>query len=107
MSAVAIDYHDLLNGTDLSEAIEVWLGFDHLWSTSPSIYVSINQKAYGSEPECLGVLTVKNVPDLLQKRQALLPLALSLAKIPTDKLKEYEHPVSDYMFGWSHGKVTL
>jgi isopenicillin N synthase-like dioxygenase len=50
---------------------------------------------------------VKNVPGFVEKRQALLPLALEFAKLPEEKKKQYEDAASNYSFGWSHGKEIL
>lgn len=86
-SVVTIDYNDLCDDTkDLSREIS---------------------EAYGSEPGCLGILLVKNVPGFVEKRQALLPLALEFAKLPEEKKKQYEDAASNYSFGWSHGKEIL
>lgn len=57
--AVTIDFEDLLNGSDLSKEIE---------------------EAYGVDG--LGLLTVKNVPGLVDARQSLLPLSLKFATLP-------------------------
>lgn len=50
--AVCLDYHDLVSGKDLSAEIERAYGYDGL-----------------------GILTVKNIPELVQKKMQLLPLA--------------------------------
>lgn len=63
------------------------------------------QRAYGHDG--LGVLTVKNVPDWLQHRERLLPLAQRLAALPEETLAKYVHEPSKYSFGWSHGKENL
>lgn len=86
MSVVTIDYNDLISGKDLSAEIA---------------------EAYGCEPDCLGILLVKNVPTFVEKRQALLPLALKFAQLDDAIKARYEDKDSDYSFGWSHGKEVL
>lgn len=81
---VTLDYNDLVAGKDLSEFIE---------------------KAYGYDG--IGLLTVSNVPSLVEKRATLLPLANRLANLPADVLEKYVHEESHYSFGWSHGKENL
>lgn len=79
---VNLDYNDLLNDSiDLSAEIE---------------------RAYG--PDGLGILTVSNVPQFAELRAQLLPLAHQFASLPQDVKSLYEHPQSNYSFGWSHGK---
>lgn len=84
MSVVTLDYNDLVADVDLSEQIE---------------------QAYGHNG--LGVLTVKNVPEWLEHRERLLPLAQQFASLPEEILAKYVHEPSMYSFGWSHGKENL
>lgn len=84
MSVITLDYNDLVTDIDLSDSIEAAYGHDGL-----------------------GVLTVKNVPQWLEKRQRLLPLAQQLASLPEDILAKYVHEPSKFSFGWSHGKENL
>jgi isopenicillin N synthase-like dioxygenase len=82
---VVLDYSDLESSSvDLSESLKV---------------------AYG--PDGLGILGVRGVPQLNEKRAALLPLARDFALLPDSIKNLYEHPLSHYNFGWSHGKETL
>lgn len=86
-TVVTIDYNDLFdNSKDLATQIE---------------------EAYGTEATCLGILLVKNVPGFVERRQALLPLALEFAKLSDDIKKKYEDEPSHYSVGWSHGKEIL
>lgn len=78
---VNLDYEDLVVGKDLTALIE---------------------KAYGKDG--LGLLTVSNVPGVSDVRRALLPQANRFARLPEDVKQKYEHPESNYSFGWSHGK---
>ena len=79
-----LDYNDLINGKDCSEQIE---------------------RAYG-EHGC-GILTVKNVPGLVEARKRLLPLAKDFASLDEATKLKYENKETFYSFGWSHGKEKL
>lgn len=81
---VVLDYNDLINDVDLSSQIE---------------------KAYGNEG--IGLLTVKNVPTLVEKRATLLPLGYKFAQLSEEIKNKYVHEESYYSFGWSHGKENL
>jgi len=50
---------------------------------------------------------VRGVPDFVQRRATLLPLARRFANLPEETKLKYEHPQSHFNFGWSHGKETL
>jgi len=80
-----VDYAQLLDeSVDLSSFIERTFGYDGL-----------------------GILAVRGVPEFVEKRKALLPLALKFASLP-DEIKElYVNEASFYTFGWSHGKEKL
>jgi isopenicillin N synthase-like dioxygenase len=81
---VVLDYEDLIKEKNLSESIEEAFGF------------------YG-----LGLLVVKNVPNVIQLRQNLLPLAHKFANLPEEIKNKSVHRESTYSFGWSHGKEML
>ena len=108
MSVVTLDYNDLIADVDLSNLIEqvseLLLIGSVLRQLSADIHIT-DRQAYGHDG--LGVLTVKNVPEWLEHRQRLLPLAQQFASLPEDTLKKYEHEASHYSFGWSHGKENL
>jgi len=79
---VVVDYQDVLNpNCDLSASIEAAFGY-----------------------EGLGIITVRNVPQLSERRRKLLPLAHKFATLPDAVKCKYEHPQSTFSFGWSHGK---
>lgn len=63
------------------------------------------ERAYGSEG--LGILLVRDVPDLAAKRQGLLPLARAFANLKEEVKAKYEDGESHFSFGWSHGKEKL
>lgn len=81
---VCIDYEDLVSGKSLRQEVEEAYGFDGL-----------------------GLLTVKNVPGIVNARKSLLPLAQEFAQLPEDIKVQYEHAQSWFSFGWSHGKEKL
>ena len=89
---VIIDYNDLLqtdpNDTkDLSERLS---------------------KAFGSDPNSLGVIAIRNIPSFIETKQSFLPLAHKLAHLPTEYLEEkLTDEASMYNSGWSHGKEKL
>lgn len=79
-----LDYNDLMNGKDCSDQIE---------------------RAYGVDG--CGILTVKNVPGLVEARKCLLPLAKDFATLDEATKLKYENKETFYSFGWSHGKEKL
>ncbi|KAI8928309.1 hypothetical protein BC831DRAFT_448770 [Entophlyctis helioformis] len=84
---VAFEYEDLANkNANLVDAIKT---------------------AFGSDPDCLGVLLVKNVPGLVPMRLRLLRLASLLAALPDDAKERVTHADSHYLTGWSHGREIM
>lgn len=55
----------------------------------------------------MGLLTVSGVPGLSEKRRSILHLAYAFASLPSTVRAKYEHSLSSYSFGWSHGKECL
>lgn len=86
MSVVELDYNDLNSGKDLSSFIA---------------------SAFGSESKCLGILTVKNIPEYEKAREKLLKLSHTFGNLDSSIQSKYEHSASNYSFGWSHGKERL
>eukprot|EP00775_Hariotina_reticulata_P002002 gene2002-2324_t len=84
-TVVCIPYNRLIDPqTDVSK--ELWQGFG---------------------PDGLGVITVSGVPGYVERREALLPLADSFAKLPAAAKQACENEDSQYNVGWSHGKESL
>ena len=81
---VRLDYDALEAGADLGPAIE---------------------QAYG--PDGVGLLVVRGVPNFVEYRRALLPLASKLASLPSAALAKLEHEESKWSVGWSHGKEEI
>ncbi|KAJ1968826.1 hypothetical protein H4R35_006318 [Dimargaris xerosporica] len=65
------------------------------------------EEAFGNHSDCLGLIIIRNVPQLSQLQTALLGRAPQLAHLPSADLQALEHPQSKYMFGWSHGKEVM
>mmetsp|Transcript_9810 Transcript_9810/g.8370 ORF Transcript_9810/g.8370 Transcript_9810/m.8370 type:complete len:301 (+) Transcript_9810:53-955(+) len=82
---ITFKYEEILNkNSELSERIE---------------------QAFG--PNGLGLCLVEGVPEFVEKRQALLPLASKLADLPKEQLDKIEFPDQHYSLGWSHGKESF
>jgi hypothetical protein len=78
----------------------VTISYPDLLSNDPCLVSQIGA-AFG--PDGLGILAVTNVPDVCQKRQALLPLAALLPGACNEECILPPH----YSTGWSHGKELL
>eukprot|EP00475_Leptophrys_vorax_P011710 TRINITY_DN1824_c0_g1_i1.p1 TRINITY_DN1824_c0_g1~~TRINITY_DN1824_c0_g1_i1.p1 ORF type:complete len:404 (+),score=106.47 TRINITY_DN1824_c0_g1_i1:54-1214(+) len=66
------------------------------------------QAAFGSQSDsALGIIVIRNVPDLQDKRIALLDLIRRFGELDVETQKKYEHPESFYSVGWSHGKESM
>lgn len=63
-------------------------------------------KAFGDDPECLGIVLVsmKSVPSYSTLRKTVLSYASYLAALPSQELQKLESPHAKYVVGWSHGK---
>jgi hypothetical protein len=71
-----------------------------------SLYDDIT-KGFGSGPDCLGLIILKDLPEKYsQLREDALLAAYQFASLPKDIQDKYVDPESSYMFGWSHGKGT-
>ncbi|CAI2173841.1 14936_t:CDS:2 [Funneliformis geosporum] len=82
--AVIINYTDLVNNIDLSDAVE---------------------EAFGSKPHCFGILLVENLPkSYINKRARLLRLASVFADLPDEVKEKVVDEQSYYVTGWSYGK---
>lgn len=77
--------------------------YDDLVANGPSAQAAI-LRAFGDNPECMGIILVRNVPGYRDLRQKLLPLSNALVKLPQQALEDMALPEYSYQFGWSHGK---
>jgi len=66
-------------------------------------------KAFGDEPDCLGIVIInmQSVPEYITLRKTLLSYASYLAALPSEELKKLENAHAKYVVGWSHGKEKL
>lgn len=66
-------------------------------------------KAFGDEPDCLGIVIVnmQSVPEYVTLRKTLLSYSSYLAALPSQELKKLENAHAKYVVGWSHGKEKL
>eukprot|EP01137_Pigoraptor_chileana_P033960 Opistho-2@25789 len=82
-----------------------WIAhFSSCGNTSTSAEGISVDEAFGSAPDCLGIILVSNVPNFVERRKTLLPLAAQYAALPEDIKAKTTHEESKYSFGWSHGK---
>jgi len=80
-----LEYKDLINeNVDLNDSIKEAYGYDGL-----------------------GILVVRGVPNLDEKRRILLPLSHKYANLPDEIKEKTVHKESFYSFGWSHGKEYM
>ena len=83
----------------------ICLDYDDLASTKDDIVDKVGE-AFGYEG--LGILAVRNVPNLQKLREKLLSVGRHFAEdLSEETRKKYEHPKSYWSFGWSHGKEKL
>ncbi|CAL1696322.1 unnamed protein product [Somion occarium] len=85
----------------------VLISYKDLTSSPLSLSSSID-KAFGSGPDCLGIILVRDLPPSYPaSRERLLKLAYKFAKLPEPIREQYADPGSRYSFGWSHGKEIM
>ncbi|TFK36803.1 Clavaminate synthase-like protein [Crucibulum laeve] len=85
----------------------VEISYATLVSSPLSLRDSI-EKAFGSDPECLGVIIIRDLPPVYPGyRERLLKLAYKFAKLEEDVREKYADSGSRYSFGWSHGKEIM
>ena len=95
--------------TPIPVANPITLEFEELKTASPQELFPRLLKAFGDEPDCLGIVVVdmRSVPEYLSLRKTLLSYSSYLAALPSDELKKLENSHSKYVVGWSHGKEKL
>lgn len=85
----------------------VSISYPTLVSSPLSLRTSIEQ-AFGSHPEALGIILVKDLPSVYKSfRETLLNLGYKYAHLPDDVKERYTDPGSSFSFGWSHGKEIM
>ncbi|EJD04267.1 Clavaminate synthase-like protein [Fomitiporia mediterranea MF3/22] len=85
----------------------VTISYPTLQSSPLALQASI-ETAFGSDPNALGIIVVKDLPsDYAAKRERLLMLVNRFARLPESSKERYVDPKSRYSFGWSHGKEIM
>ncbi|TFY63255.1 hypothetical protein EVJ58_g3359 [Rhodofomes roseus] len=85
----------------------VSISYPTLVNSPLSLTASI-AKAFGSEPGCLGIVIVRDLPpNYVTARERLLKLAYRFAHLDHQTRERYADPRSKYSFGWSHGKEVM
>ncbi|KAI0080012.1 Clavaminate synthase-like protein [Panus rudis PR-1116 ss-1] len=76
--------------------------------SSPLSLTNSIEKAFGSGPDSLGIIIVRDLPEKYKAhRERLLKLAYKFAKLDETVRERYADPGSRYSFGWSHGKEIM
>ncbi|KEP48457.1 2OG-Fe(II) oxygenase family containing protein [Rhizoctonia solani 123E] len=77
-------------------------------TTAPESLAPAIERAFGSSPDCLGILVVTDLsPEYPAKRERLLRLAAAFAALPEEAREKYSDAASRYSFGWSWGKEIM
>ncbi|KAI0735482.1 Clavaminate synthase-like protein [Earliella scabrosa] len=85
----------------------VSISYNTLVSSPLSLTPSI-EKAFGSQPDSLGIVIVRDLPpNYAPARERLLRLAYRFANLDPTTREKYADPKSRYSFGWSHGKEIM
>lgn len=85
----------------------VSISYQTLVSSPLSLETSI-EEAFGSHPQALGIILVKDLPPVYPiYRERLLKLAYNFAHLDEDVREKYVDPGSIYSYGWSHGKEIM
>ncbi|KAH9047581.1 Clavaminate synthase-like protein [Lactarius hengduanensis] len=83
------------------------ISYSSLLSPSPTLTHSI-ENAFGSGPDCLGIIIVRDLPSEYPKlRERLLKFAHAFAQLDEPVREKYVDAKSRYSFGWSHGKEIM
>ena len=92
---------------ELAKPISV--AYEELKTSNPEELFPRLLKAFGDEPDCLGIVIVnmQSVPEYVTLRKTLLSYSSYLAALPSQELKKLENAHAKYVVGWSHGKEKL
>ncbi|EIW86458.1 Clavaminate synthase-like protein [Coniophora puteana RWD-64-598 SS2] len=85
----------------------ITISYPTLVSSPLSLEREIEQ-AFGSHPQALGIILVKDLPAAYNsQRENLLRLAHTFANLDEGIREKYTDPRTSYSFGWSHGKEIM
>ncbi|GAA5870868.1 hypothetical protein JCM16303_001611 [Sporobolomyces ruberrimus] len=91
----------------MSKISPVTISYDSLVSKDAGLSSQILE-AFGSSPDSLGLLLVKDLPPSFPGlRKKLLLLSNQFASLPEEVREKYTSPETSYSFGWSHGKEIM
>jgi hypothetical protein len=95
--------------TPIPVANPITLELEELKTNAPQELFPRLLKAFGDEPDCLGIVVVdmRSVPEYMSFRKTLLSYSSYLAALPSDELERLENSHAKYVVGWSHGKEKL
>jgi len=95
--------------TPIPVASPITVKFEELKTTHPQELFPRLLKAFGDEPDCLGIVVVdmRSVPEYVSLRKSLLSYSSYLAALPSHELEKLENSHAKYVVGWSHGKEKL
>lgn len=90
-------------------ASPVMVDYEELNTDDPQKLFPRLLKAFGDQPDCLGIVIVnmQSVPEYVTLRKTLLSYSSYLAALPSQELKKLENAHAKYVVGWSHGKEKL
>ncbi|EIM83300.1 Clavaminate synthase-like protein [Stereum hirsutum FP-91666 SS1] len=76
--------------------------------SSPLSLTDAIEKAFGSHPDSLGIIVVRDLPaEYKTYRERLLLLSSDFAHLDESTRESYADSKSSYSFGWSHGKEIM
>ena len=83
------------------------ISYDDLINAPDTLVESIS-RAFGSDPNALGILIVTQLPpEYPRLRERLLRLANKFGSLDEHIRAKYSDPRSNYSFGWSWGKEIM
>jgi len=96
-----------LPGINYTPEGAVSISYATLISAPSSLSKSIEQ-AFGSHPESLGIVIVRDLPpEFVGYRDRLLKLGHKFAQLEEKEREKYADPTTRFSFGWSHGKEIM
>ncbi|KAJ3105584.1 hypothetical protein HDU97_007926 [Phlyctochytrium planicorne] len=84
----------------------VVISYKDLASPDADLFKQVAE-GFGNDPDCLGIIVVKDLPGFVEKREKLLRMASVFAALPDTVKESCVHNDSTFLFGWSHGKEKI
>ncbi|KAI0961168.1 hypothetical protein AcV7_000342 [Taiwanofungus camphoratus] len=99
--------HSVAQPVNVRSEGAVSISYPTLVDSPLSLTKSIDS-AFGSHPNCLGIILVRDLPPtFVSARKTLLRLAYHFANLDTSIRERYADPKSRFSYGWSHGKEIM